>query len=47
MAGITFAVHGCSKFQMGLGNVAGWFESIGIPGVLAWLPCWNWSAALP
>lgn len=32
--GITFLIHGIAKFQMGLGNVAGWFESIGILGFL-------------
>ncbi|OLS37161.1 oxidoreductase [Alkalihalophilus pseudofirmus] len=30
--GVTFLIHGIDKFQMGLGNVAGWFESIGIMG---------------
>lgn len=34
--GITFLVHGIAKFQMGLGNVAGWFESIGIMGGLGY-----------
>lgn len=34
--GITFLVHGIAKFQMGLGNVAGWFESIGILGFLGY-----------
>ncbi len=32
--GITFLIHGIAKFQMGLGNVSGWFESIGILGFL-------------
>jgi len=35
--GITFFVHGVDKFQMGLGNVAGWFESIGVFGFLAYI----------
>jgi len=34
--GITFFIHGLAKFQMGLGNVAGWFESIGIMGFLGY-----------
>jgi len=34
--GITFLFHGIAKFQMGLGNVAGWFESIGIMGFLGY-----------
>src|SRR6185312_12077073 len=35
--GLTFLVHGIAKFQMGLGNVAGWFESIGILGFLGYV----------
>lgn len=35
--GITFLVHGIAKFQMGLGNVASWFESIGILGFLGYV----------
>lgn len=35
--GITFFVHGLSKFQTGLGNVAGFFESMGLPGFLAYI----------
>jgi putative oxidoreductase len=35
--GVTFLVHGIAKFQMGLGNVAGWFESIGIMGFLGYV----------
>lgn len=34
--GILFLAHGISKFQMGLGNVEEWFNSIGVPGVLAY-----------
>lgn len=35
--GILFLAHGIAKFQMGLGNVAGWFSSIGIPGFLGYV----------
>lgn len=35
--GITFLLHGVAKFQMGLGNVAGWFESIGILSFLGYV----------
>jgi uncharacterized membrane protein YphA (DoxX/SURF4 family) len=35
--GITFLIHGMAKFQMGLANVAGWFESIGILGFLGYV----------
>ncbi|AOV08030.1 DoxX family protein [Sporosarcina ureilytica] len=35
--GISFFVHGLLKFQAGIGNIAGWFESIGIPGFAAYL----------
>ncbi|ARD47335.1 oxidoreductase [Sporosarcina sp. P37] len=35
--GVTFLIHGIAKFQMGLGNVAGWFESIGIMGSLGYV----------
>ncbi|QUW20447.1 DoxX family protein [Sporosarcina sp. Marseille-Q4063] len=34
--GIVFLAHGASKFQGGIGNTVGWFESIGIPGFLAY-----------
>ncbi|MFK4435610.1 putative oxidoreductase [Paenibacillus sp. RC73] len=34
--GILFLAHGIAKFQMGLGNVAGWFSSIGVPGFLGY-----------
>ncbi|MCA0756306.1 DoxX family protein [Paenibacillus sp. N4] len=36
VVGILFLAHGISKLQMGLGNVEGWFSSIGIPGGLAY-----------
>ncbi|GLY10994.1 DoxX family protein [Pseudobacillus badius] len=34
--GVSFLVHGLAKFQGGLGNIAGWFDSIGLPGFLAY-----------
>jgi len=34
--GISFFVHGFVKFRDGIGNTAGWFDSIGIPGFLAY-----------
>ncbi|PIC78353.1 oxidoreductase [Sporosarcina sp. P19] len=36
MLGISFFVHGFVKFQDRIENTAGWFESIGIPGFLAY-----------
>jgi putative oxidoreductase len=35
--GIAFLVHGIVKFQGGIGNIAGWFDSIGIPGFMAYI----------
>ncbi|WP_160032530.1 DoxX family protein [Paenibacillus sp. An7] len=35
--GILFLVHGMDKFNTGLGNISGWFESINIPGFLAYI----------
>ncbi|OLN21244.1 oxidoreductase [Domibacillus antri] len=35
--GIIFFVHGLVKFQGGIGNTAGWFDSIGLPGFLAYI----------
>ncbi|MCR8844017.1 DoxX family protein [Paenibacillus sp. SC116] len=35
--GVIFTMHGLDKLQMGLGNTAGWFESIGLPGTLAYV----------
>jgi putative oxidoreductase len=35
--GVTFLAHGLAKFQMGLDNLSGWFGSIGIPGLFAYL----------
>lgn len=34
--GITFFMHGLTKFQSGIDNIAGWFTSIGLPGSLAY-----------
>lgn len=34
--GITFFVHGVVKFQGGIENTVGWFDSIGLPGFLAY-----------
>lgn len=37
IAGLTFAIHGVDKFQMGLGNVAGFFGTMGLPAFIAYL----------
>jgi putative oxidoreductase len=34
--GVTFFVHGLVKFQGGIENIVGWFDSIGLPGALAY-----------
>ncbi|WP_209121128.1 DoxX family protein [Alkalihalobacillus sp. BA299] len=34
--GLTFFVHGLVKFQGGIENIVGWFDSIGLPGFLAY-----------
>ncbi|MCM3729464.1 DoxX family protein [Neobacillus cucumis] len=34
--GLSFFIHGLSKFQNGIDNTAGWFESIGIPGFMGY-----------
>lgn len=34
--GISFFLHGLSKFQGGIESTVGWFESIGLPGFLAY-----------
>lgn len=36
VVGITFFLHGLAKFQAGIENIAGWFQSIGLPGFLAY-----------
>ncbi|WP_209123864.1 DoxX family protein [Alkalihalobacillus sp. BA299] len=35
--GLSFFVHGLDKFQSGIGNIAGWFGSIGLPEFLAYV----------
>lgn len=35
--GVTFLVHGIQKFTGGIGNISGWFESIHLPGIAAYL----------
>ncbi|KHF38976.1 DoxX family protein [Halalkalibacter okhensis] len=35
--GLTFFLHGLDKFQNGISNIAGWFDSIGLPGFLAYI----------
>lgn len=35
--GFIFFMHGLAKFQGGIGNIAGWFASIGLPGTLAYI----------
>lgn len=35
--GATFLIHGFAKFQGGIGNIVGFFESVGIPGFLAYI----------
>ncbi|MCM3664010.1 DoxX family protein [Mesobacillus subterraneus] len=35
--GITFLIHGAAKFQGGIENTAGFFESLGLPGFTAYL----------
>ncbi|MES1040088.1 DoxX family protein [Peribacillus simplex] len=37
MLGISFLLHGLSKFQGGLENTSEWFQSIGIPGFMAYV----------
>lgn len=34
--GFSFAMHGFSKFSGGIENTSRWFESIGLPGILAY-----------
>ncbi|MFN2747870.1 MULTISPECIES: DoxX family protein [Bacillus] len=37
VTGLTFLLHGISKFQGGIENTAGFFTSVGIPGFLAYV----------
>ncbi|TDL75394.1 DoxX family protein [Rhodococcus qingshengii] len=34
--GSLFLIHGIVKFQGGIENIVGWFESIGLPGFMAY-----------
>jgi putative oxidoreductase len=34
--GALFLIHGIVKFQGGIENIVGWFESIGLPGFMAY-----------
>lgn len=34
--GLTFFIHGLDKFQGGISNTAGYFDSLGIPGFFAY-----------
>ena len=36
MLGLVFLANGVVKFQGGIENTVGWFESIGLPGILAY-----------
>ncbi|MGM1045088.1 Uncharacterized membrane protein YphA, DoxX/SURF4 family [Paenibacillus uliginis N3/975] len=33
--GIVFLAHGLDKFQSGISNISGFFESVGVPGYMA------------
>lgn len=35
--GATFLIHGAAKFQGGIENTVGFFESLGFPGFLAYI----------
>lgn len=35
--GVTFLIHGFVKFQGGIANTAGYFESLGIPAAMAFI----------
>ncbi|MGJ9458330.1 DoxX family protein [Oceanobacillus sp. CF4.6] len=35
--GLTFFIHGLDKFQGGISNTVGYFDSLGIPGFLAYV----------
>ncbi|TWD93380.1 putative membrane protein YphA (DoxX/SURF4 family) [Neobacillus bataviensis] len=34
--GVLFLIHGIVKFQGGIENIVGWFDSIGLPGFMAY-----------
>lgn len=35
--GLTFFIHGLTKFQGGITNIVGYFDSLGIPGFMAYV----------
>jgi putative oxidoreductase len=35
--GLSFFIHGVSKFQNGIENTIGWFDSLGIPGFVGYI----------
>ncbi|RUT29041.1 DoxX family protein [Paenibacillus zeisoli] len=35
--GILFVAHAINKFQTGLPNISGWFQSLGLPGALGYV----------
>ncbi|AZV40993.1 DoxX family protein [Peribacillus asahii] len=35
--GVSFLIHGFIKFNDGIAGTAGWFDSIGIPGFMAYV----------
>lgn len=35
--GVTFLIHGSAKFQGGIENTVGFFESLGLPGFMAYV----------
>ena len=37
MLGVTFFIHGLAKFQGGITNIVGYFDSLGIPGFMAYV----------
>ncbi|MBS4196345.1 DoxX family protein [Lederbergia citri] len=37
IVGLTFLIHGVSKFQGGISNTVGFFDSLGIPGFMAYV----------
>jgi putative oxidoreductase len=36
IVGLTFFIHGLSKFQGGISNTVGFFDSLGVPGFMAY-----------
>ncbi|WNS75445.1 DoxX family protein [Bacillus sp. DTU_2020_1000418_1_SI_GHA_SEK_038] len=37
VVGLTFFIHGLAKFQGGITNIVGYFDSLGIPGFMAYV----------